>query len=82
MACSRTWQEKYAESHEEISANQQQLAVAFGSYHAADLRNKTIKKIHDVKDSKNKKRTASLPALLVVMTAFILGLGVFFFFGS
>lgn len=63
LGVSKAWQEKYAETHEEVADDQKDLQSAFSSYHAADIRNGTLSKIKKSKeDSKKKpKSSASYP---------------------
>jgi hypothetical protein len=57
LSCVRVWQEKYAETNEEVTADTGKLISAFSAYHTADIRAGTLKKIQ--KDKEEKKRKAS-----------------------
>ena len=63
MGCARAWQEKFSESHEEVSVDQSVLSAAFSAYHASDLRSGQIKKIKKEKEDKKKpsKQTSYRP---------------------
>lgn len=56
LGCSKSWQERFAETHEEVPADQQVLAAAFSAYHAADVRNGTLKKLKKEKESSKKDK--------------------------
>lgn len=60
LAMPRPWQEKFAETHDEVPEDQQVLIAAFSSYHAADVRNGVLAKIkEDKKDGGRRQRTSA-----------------------
>ena len=55
LACARVWQEKYAETNDEVSTDTSKLISAFSAYHTADIRAGTLKKLQKEKEEKAKK---------------------------
>ena len=55
LACALVWQEKYAETNEEVTTDTSKLISAFSAYHTADIRAGTLKKIQKEKEDKKRK---------------------------
>lgn len=56
LACSKPWQEKFSDTHEEVPAETTILQAAFSQYHASNIRNGTLSKLLKNKEESKKPK--------------------------